>query len=87
MWNEAWMARIDLKEMSPSWQVIDATPQETSAQLFRCGPASVNAVKHGDTRVPYDTGFVYAEVNADKVYWLDSGSIQPRKVLKWDTKA
>lgn len=87
VWNEVWMARPDLKEPTPGWQVIDATPQELSANIFRCGPASVAAVKAGDTRVPYDTAFVYAEVNADKVYWMYNGVVQPYKMLKWDGNA
>lgn len=37
--------------------------------VFRCGPASVNAVKNGEVYLPYDTGFIFAEVNGDRVYW------------------
>ena len=46
--------------------------------IFRCGPASVNAVKRGEVYLPYDTAFVFAEVNGDKVYWVvsdDDGSM------------
>lgn len=47
------MRREDLPSGHHGWQVIDATPQELSTGLFRCGPASVAAVKRGDTQYPY----------------------------------
>lgn len=47
------MAREDLPAGYDGWQVIDATPQEISSGLFRCGPASVMAVKKGDIQYPY----------------------------------
>ncbi|OXB83256.1 UNVERIFIED_CONTAM: hypothetical protein H355_002008 [Colinus virginianus] len=37
--------------------------------IFQCGPCPLKAVKDGDVYLPYDSKFVYAEVNADKVYW------------------
>lgn len=37
---------------------------------FQCGPCPVKAVKEGDVYLPFDGKFVYAEVNADKVYWI-----------------
>lgn len=49
------------------WQAVDATPQELSEDSFRCGPASVIAVKQGEIKRAHDTTFLYAEVNADKV--------------------
>lgn len=52
------------------WQVIDSTPQEPSDGLFRCGPTSVVAVREGNVSTAFDGPFVYAEVNADEVYWL-----------------
>lgn len=67
MWNEVWMCRSDVDEKFDGWQVIDATPQEQSDEIYQVGPASVSAVKHGDVLKPYDNGFVFAEVNADKV--------------------
>lgn len=30
VWNEVWMSRKDLGKDYDGWQVIDATPQETS---------------------------------------------------------
>ncbi|XP_048448500.1 coagulation factor XIII A chain [Rhincodon typus] len=61
-WNECWMSRYDLPPGYGGWQVVDATPQETSEGMFRCGPASVNAIKHGQVYFPYDAPFIYAEV-------------------------
>lgn len=43
-----------------------------SAGLFCCGPASVAAILNGETDLKYDVPFVFAEVNADAVYWLVS---------------
>ncbi|XP_064262584.1 LOW QUALITY PROTEIN: protein-glutamine gamma-glutamyltransferase K, partial [Passer domesticus] len=69
VWNDCWMKRPDLPQGYDGWQVVDATPQETSSGLFCCGPCSVTAVKNGDVFLKYDTPFVFAEVNSDKVYW------------------
>ncbi|XP_034230748.1 annulin [Thrips palmi] len=87
VWNEVWMQRPDL-EPAPQyagWQVIDSTPQELSDDMYRCGPASVAAVKRGEVLRPYDANFVYAEVNADKVFWKYAGPTQPLKLLRKDT--
>ncbi|NXS11598.1 TGM4 glutamyltransferase, partial [Neodrepanis coruscans] len=70
VWNDAWMKRTDLPNGFDGWQAIDATPQEQSQGMFQCGPCPVKAVRDGDVYLPYDGKFVYAEVNADKVYWL-----------------
>ncbi|XP_059383211.1 protein-glutamine gamma-glutamyltransferase K [Carassius carassius] len=69
VWNDCWMARPDLPAGMGGWQVVDATPQETSQGVFRCGPASVAAVRNGQVYLKHDTPFVFAEVNSDKVYW------------------
>ncbi|KAL5022640.1 hypothetical protein ScPMuIL_001795 [Solemya velum] len=69
VWNEVWMDRIDLPEGYGGWQVIDATPQETSEDIFCCGPSPLAAIKRGEIMVPHDTPFIFAEVNADRVYW------------------
>ncbi|XP_065508962.1 protein-glutamine gamma-glutamyltransferase K [Caloenas nicobarica] len=69
VWNDCWMKRPDLPDGYDGWQVVDATPQETSSGLFCCGPCSVAAIKNGDVFLKYDTPFVFAEVNSDKVYW------------------
>lgn len=36
---------------------------------FQCGPASVAAIRTGQTELKYDANFVLAEVNADMVRW------------------
>uniref|UniRef100_A0A8C9L9J1 Protein-glutamine gamma-glutamyltransferase 4 n=1 Tax=Pavo cristatus TaxID=9049 RepID=A0A8C9L9J1_PAVCR len=69
VWNDVWMKRKDLPSGFDGWQAIDATPQEQSQGIFQCGPCPLKAVKDGDVYLPYDSKFVYAEVNADKVYW------------------
>ncbi|XP_051872089.1 coagulation factor XIII A chain-like [Pristis pectinata] len=68
-WNEAWMTRSDLPPGYGGWQAVDATPQETSEGMYRCGPVSVKAIKQGKVFLPFDGPFVYAEVNSDVVYW------------------
>uniref|UniRef100_G3TGM3 protein-glutamine gamma-glutamyltransferase n=1 Tax=Loxodonta africana TaxID=9785 RepID=G3TGM3_LOXAF len=80
VWNECWMIRKDLPPGHNGWQVLDPTPQQTSSGLFCCGPASVKAVKEGEVHLPYDTSFVYAEVNADEVIWL-LGDGQTQEIL------
>ncbi|XP_017695434.1 PREDICTED: protein-glutamine gamma-glutamyltransferase K-like [Lepidothrix coronata] len=47
--------------MASYWSVL--------VRLFCCGPCSVTAVKNGEVFLKYDTPFVFAEVNSDKVYW------------------
>ncbi|CAL8277895.1 unnamed protein product [Lota lota] len=69
VWNDCWMARPDLPQGHGGWQAVDSTPQETSQGTFRCGPASVNAIRSGQVFLKYDTPFVFAEVNSDKIYW------------------
>ncbi|KAI3374438.1 hypothetical protein L3Q82_006263 [Scortum barcoo] len=69
VWNDCWMARPDLPAGHGGWQAVDSTPQETSQGTFRCGPASVNAIRSGHVYLKHDTPFVFAEVNSDKIYW------------------
>lgn len=69
VWNDCWMARPDLPPGNGGWQALDSTPQETSQGTFRCGPASVNAIRSGQVFLKHDTPFVFAEVNSDKIYW------------------
>lgn len=69
------------------WQAVDATPQEMSEDMYRCGPASVRAVKLGEILRPYDGNFLYSEVNADKVFWRYDGAYQPLKLLRRDALA
>ncbi|NXJ84084.1 TGM4 glutamyltransferase, partial [Trogon melanurus] len=70
VWNDVWMKRTDMPAGFDGWQAIDATPQELSQGIFRCGPCPLKAVREGDVYLPFDSKFVYAEVNADEVYWL-----------------
>ncbi|XP_066536948.1 coagulation factor XIII A chain-like [Hoplias malabaricus] len=81
-WTECYMARPDLPEGFGGWQVVDATPQETSDGMYRCGPASVTAIKHGQVCYPFDAPFVFAEVNSDVVFYRRSkeGTLQPARV-------
>lgn len=58
------MARPDLPSGYGGWQAVDSTPQETSQGTFRCGPASVNAIRSGKVFLKHDTPFVFAEVSA-----------------------
>ncbi|XP_042874695.1 hemocyte protein-glutamine gamma-glutamyltransferase-like [Penaeus japonicus] len=69
VWNDVWMRRPDLPEGFGGWQVIDATPQETSDGTYQCGPASHEAIRRGQMEYKYDVPFVLAEVNADVVHW------------------
>lgn len=70
VWNECWLSRPDLPQGYGGWQVIDATPQEASDNVYCCGPVSCQAIKHGEVNLPFDGPFVFAEVNADKVFWV-----------------
>ncbi|XP_057680600.1 coagulation factor XIII A chain-like [Corythoichthys intestinalis] len=67
-WNEVFMRRPDLPPRLSGWQVVDATPQETSDGLYRCGPASVVAIKEGLVGHAYDGPFIFAEVNSNVIY-------------------
>uniref|UniRef100_A0A8C1YYE0 Protein-glutamine gamma-glutamyltransferase K n=1 Tax=Cyprinus carpio TaxID=7962 RepID=A0A8C1YYE0_CYPCA len=69
VWNESWMTRPDLPAGYGGWQVVDATPQEPSQGSYRCGPTSVSAVRNGQVDLKFDTPFVFAEVNSDRIYW------------------
>ncbi|KAM9425144.1 coagulation factor XIII A chain [Pholidichthys leucotaenia] len=71
-WNECYMTRPDLPPGFGGWQAVDATPQETSDGLYRCGPASVKAIKNGEVCYPFDAPFVFAEVNSDVVFYSRS---------------
>ncbi|KFM78740.1 Annulin, partial [Stegodyphus mimosarum] len=87
VWNEVWMERPDLEPGGYSgWQAIDATPQEESDGQYRCGPCSVAAIKRGEIQKAYDAPFLFAEVNADKVYWRFHGKNQPLKLIKRQTE-
>ena len=46
---------------------------------MQCGPAPVKGIKMGHVYLPYDTDFVFAEVNGDRVTWevSDNGDLFP----------
>ncbi|CAL8256332.1 unnamed protein product [Merluccius merluccius] len=69
VWNDCWMSRPDLPPGMGGWQAVDATPQETSQGTFRCGPASLAALRSGQVYLKHDSPFVFAEVNSDKIFW------------------
>jgi len=54
------------------------------AGLFCMGPASVRAVREGRVHLPFDGQFVFAEVNADRVFWVvgEDSTLNIRHVLK-----
>nr|XP_020475368.1 coagulation factor XIII A chain-like [Monopterus albus]XP_020475369.1 coagulation factor XIII A chain-like [Monopterus albus]XP_020475370.1 coagulation factor XIII A chain-like [Monopterus albus] len=81
-WNECYMTRPDLPPGFGGWQIVDATPQETSDGMYRCGPASVQAIKHGQICFPFDAAFVFAEVNSDVVFHSrgKDGTMKPVQV-------
>ena len=70
------------------WKTQNRHPTSVSTHLFpigvfRCGPASVKAIKNGEVYLPYDTSFIFAEVNGDRVYWEmddDDGSMKAFRV-------
>lgn len=51
------------------------------AGVFCCGPAPVRAIKEGDLRLKYDIPFIFAEVNADVVYWVVQGDGSQKKSI------
>lgn len=48
------------------------------------GPTSLLAVKRGEVDFPYDGRFLFAEVNADKIYWVvgNDGSLKLERIEK-----
>ncbi|XP_071951655.1 protein-glutamine gamma-glutamyltransferase K-like [Antedon mediterranea] len=85
VWNDCWMARADLPDGYGGWQAVDATPQETSAGIYRMGPSSLTAIKRGHVYLDYDTKFVFAEVNAEKVDWRVSEDGRNFSVIDTDS--
>ncbi|KAG7244880.1 hypothetical protein INR49_026544, partial [Caranx melampygus] len=69
-WVESWMRRDDLPKGNDGWQVLDPTPQELSDGEYRCGPCPVIALKEGNMKMKYDAPFIFAEVNADMIFWI-----------------
>ncbi|KPP70871.1 hypothetical protein Z043_110259 [Scleropages formosus] len=77
-WVEGWMRRPDLLDGYDGWQASDPTPQEKSEGVYCCGPVPVKAIKEGQIVFKYDAPFVFTEVNADVVTYLQhkDGSVQ-----------
>lgn len=46
----------------------------------------MKAIREGEVHLPYDTPFVYAEVNADEVIWL-FGNGQAQEILVHNTSS
>ncbi|CAK1550055.1 unnamed protein product [Leptosia nina] len=70
-WNDVWMQRPDLPQGYGGWQVIDATPQKEADSVYRCGPASLEAVRRGEVGFNYDTAFVYSELNSELCHFQE----------------
>ncbi|WAR12902.1 F13A-like protein, partial [Mya arenaria] len=56
----------------------------TTTGVYTCGPAPLPAIKDGLCDTNFDSGFVFAEVNADEVHWklLPHGQTKRLKILK-----
>ncbi|MEE6506180.1 hypothetical protein FKM82_007573, partial [Ascaphus truei] len=80
-WVESWMARPDLGDSYDGWQAVDPTPQKKSEGVYCCGPTPVRAVKEGDLGIKYDVPFLFAEMNADVVYYMQQRDGTTRKTL------
>lgn len=55
------------------FSIYKITSNLINAGMYRCGPASVQAIKHGQTCFPFDAAFVFAEVSFQKQlfqFWL-----------------
>lgn len=85
VWNECWFKRYDLPDGYDGWQVLDGTPQELSEGIMRCGPAPVKAIKEGHVYLNYDVGFVYSEVNGDRIVWKVKEVEGTMKVMQIDS--
>lgn len=42
--------------------------------FFCCGPMSLVALRRGQISLPYDGAFIFAEVNADRIRWVEDES-------------
>ncbi|XP_033754204.1 hemocyte protein-glutamine gamma-glutamyltransferase-like isoform X2 [Pecten maximus] len=82
VWNDVWMSRPDIPDKEyGGWQACDATPQEASGDIYRCGPCPVLAIKRGEVQLPYDGQFIFAEVNGDRVNWYQQKDGSMKKVI------
>ncbi|KAM9836617.1 LOW QUALITY PROTEIN: protein-glutamine gamma-glutamyltransferase 2-like [Aulostomus maculatus] len=88
VWVEGWMKRPDLMKGTAydGWQVLDPTPQELSEGTHCCGPAPVSGILQGEVNLKYDTPFVFSEVNADIIKWMESDNGSRRKIYSDTTR-
>lgn len=49
---------------------LPISPLNPQPGTYCCGPVPVRAIKEGDLNTKYDAPFVFAEVNADVVNWI-----------------
>lgn len=70
------MRRDELPQGYDGWQVLDATSQDRHSGRYRIGPASVLAIRNGQTGKmwPHDVEFVLSQLNADISYYRVSSS-------------
>ena len=54
------------------------------ADIKRCGPTPLAAIKAGDVLIDYDTKLMFAEVNGDVVTWLFDPDKDTRKAVQVD---
>ncbi|XP_038247559.1 protein-glutamine gamma-glutamyltransferase 4 isoform X2 [Dermochelys coriacea] len=82
VWTDVWMKRPDLPQGFDGWQAVDATPQEISQGVYQCGPCPLKAIRSGEVYLLYDSKFVFAEVNADMVFWQVKNVNGKQKLVK-----
>ena len=46
-------------------------PTSAPADKFQCGPCSLEAIRRGEVGFGHDTTFLFSEVNADLVHWIE----------------
>lgn len=65
------MRRDDLPRGYDGWQVLDATSQDRQSGHYRIGPASVLAIKKGQSgkKWPHNVEFVISQLSADICYF------------------
>ncbi|XP_045194210.2 protein-glutamine gamma-glutamyltransferase 4-like [Mercenaria mercenaria] len=85
VWNESYFRRLDLPSGYDGWQAHDATPQEASEGVMRCGPAPLKAIKEGHVYLNFDTAFIFSEVNGDRIQWTvnEDGSMEVFDIDKY----
>ena len=53
---------------------------------YQTGPAPLRAIKEGNVKLKYDVRFIFAEVNADTVYWSRLSPDQEFKPIRVDRR-